>query len=257
MQTPSDLSTTAHVASSAAIGAGVSIGHFSVVEDGVVLGDGCVVGHHVVIRLGSRVGPGSRIDDHAVIGKQPMRAAASATTGAKRYAGAVLGARCLVGASVVIYAGCHIGDDVLVADLATVREDVQIGTRTIIGRGVAIENRCRIGARCKFETNAYLCAFSDVADDCFIAPGVLTSNDNYLGRDSARFDHFRGITVEQGGRLGVGAVVLPGRRVHREGVGAAGALVTRDVPSRTTVAGVPARFFGDVPTTQYLDSSEK
>ncbi|MEO1570085.1 MAG: acyltransferase [Bacteroidota bacterium] len=249
----SSVSQTALIAASAQIDADVTIGHFCVIERDVVIGAGCRIGHHVVVHAGTRIGEGVRIDDHAVLGKQPMRAAASATTGGRTQPPAEIGHGCLIGTGAVLYAGCSVAERVLIADLATVREEVEIGERTIIGRGVAIENRCRIGARCKFETNAYLCAYSTVADDCFFAPGVLTSNDNYLGRDPARFDHFDGVTVERGGRLGVGAVALPGRIVRSEGVVAAAALLTGDAPHAHVVAGVPARPFREVPDTQRLD----
>jgi len=38
----------------------------------------------------------------------------------------------------------------------------------------------------------------------------LTSNDNYAGRDKERFKYFKGVTVKNGGRIGVGAVIMPG-----------------------------------------------
>ncbi|MBI3105844.1 MAG: hypothetical protein HYY95_09785 [Candidatus Rokubacteria bacterium] len=47
--------------------------------------------------------------------------------------------------------------------------------------------------------------------------------------------------IEPGAFLGAGAVVLPGLTVGRQAVVAAGAVVTRDVPARQTVMGVPAR----------------
>jgi acetyltransferase-like isoleucine patch superfamily enzyme len=140
----------------------------------------------------------------------------------------------------------------LIADLATVRENVIIGDRTIIGRGVAIENHCSIGERCKFETNAYLTAYSDVGSDVFVAPGVLTSNDNFLGRTKERFKHFRGAIVKRAARIGVGAVILPGRTIGEEAVVAAGAVLTRDADAETIFAGIPARRFRPVPKEQKL-----
>lgn len=49
------------------------------------------------------------------------------------------------------------------------------------------------------------------------------------------------VTVHDGAWLGAGAMVLPGRTVGAEAVVGAGAVVTRDVPSRVVVAGNPAR----------------
>ena len=242
------------IAPSARIGEGTTLGHFCVVGDDVVIGAGCQIGHHVVIHDGTVIGDGVRIDDHATVGKQPMRAANSAVTQGGAKPPARIGDRCLLGASVVLYAGCTLGEKVLVADLATIREDVEIGAFTIVGRGVAVENHCRVGRYCKLETNAYLTAYSVLEDRVFVAPGVLTSNDNFIGRTEERFDHFGGVTVRRGGRLGVGAVILPGKEVGPDAVVAAGAVLTRDAESRTIHAGLPARPFRDVPEDQLLEN---
>lgn len=246
----------AHVAETAQIGEGTTLGRFCVVGEHVVIGRGCQIGHHVVIHDGTVIGDHVRIDDHTTIGKQPMRAPNSAVTTDQEQPPARLGHRCLVGASVVLYAGCRLGEKVLVADLATIREDVVVGDFTIVGRGVAIENQCRVGRYCKLETNAYLTAYSTLEDRVFVAPGVLTSNDNYMGRSEERFAHFQGITVRRGGRLGVGSVVLPGKEVAPDGVVAAGALLTRDAEAGVIHAGVPARPFRDVPDDQLLDRQD-
>jgi len=50
------------------------------------------------------------------------------------------------------------------------------------------------------------------------------------------------IVVEDDVWLGAGAIVVAGVTVGRGSVVAAGAVVTRDVPPRSVVAGVPARL---------------
>ena len=241
------------IATTARLGTGTTVGHYCVIGDDVRIGADCRIGHHVVIHDGTVIGDGVRIDDHTTIGKQPMRAANSAVTRADAVPPAALGDGCLIGAGVVLYAGCTLGERVLVADLATVREDVTVGAFTILGRGVAVENRCRIGRYCKLETNVYLTAYSTVEDRAFLAPGVLTSNDNYVGRTEERFKHFKGVTVRRGGRLGVGAVILPGREVGPDALVAAGAVLTHDADAEHIVAGLPARPFRPVPDEQKLD----
>jgi serine O-acetyltransferase len=246
------IAPTAQIDSSARIAPDAAVGHFTVIGAGVELGAGCRVGNHVVIHADSVVGHQVRIDDHAVLGKLPMRAARSTMTTDGPLAPARVDDDCIIGTGAILYRGCAIGRRVLVADYATVRERVLVGAETIVGRGVAIESDTTVGARCKLETNAYLTAFTTVEDDVFIAPGVLTSNDNFMGRTEERKKHFAGARIRRGARLGVGAVVLPGREVPEEAVVAAGAVLTRDAEAAQVHLGVPARPVRPVSSEQLL-----
>ncbi|MCK4680838.1 N-acetyltransferase [bacterium] len=238
----------------ASVGDGTTVGRFTVIESSAVVGAGCVIGHNVVIHAGTVVGDNVRIDDGAVLGKLPMKAANSATTGDEGLLPASIGDGCIIGTSVVIYAGCELGSRVLVADLASVREDVTVGDFTIVGRGVTVENHCTIGRYCKLESECYVTAYSSLADRVFVAPGVVTSNDNFIGRTEERFKHFKGVTVERGGRIAAGAVILPGKTVGADAVVAAGAVLTNDAPAKKIVLGSPARLKKDVPEEQLLDN---
>jgi acetyltransferase-like isoleucine patch superfamily enzyme len=157
---------------------------------------------------------------------------------------------------VVIYAGCRIDSKVMVADLASVREDVSIGEMTIIGRGVTVENKVSIGRRCKIESEAYITALSDIGDYCFVSPEVTFTNDNFLGRTKERFKYHKGVTMKRGARVGANATVMPGLTIEEDGLVGAGAVVTRDVPARKLVVGVPARVIKDVPQEQLVENQE-
>ena len=242
------------VDSSVTIGERTTIGSFCVLEKNVQIGEGCQIGHHVVIHEGTVIGNGVRIDDHTTIGKQPMRSPNSVVTSDRLQPPATIGDDTLIGASVVIYAGCTLNNKILVADLATIREEVTVGGFTIVGRGVAIENKCTIGRYCKLETNVYVTAYSTLEDRVFLAPGVLTSNDNFVGRTKERFKHFKGVTVQKGGRLGVGSVTLPGVTIAPDTLVAAGALITKNTDPDHIYAGIPARKFRPVPDEQKLNN---
>ncbi|HUT64386.1 MAG TPA: acyltransferase [Anaerolineae bacterium] len=242
----------------ASLGQDVEIGMFSVIETGVVIGDGVKIGHHVVIHEGSRIGTRVRIDDNSVIGKYPMSARRSKTTTAGRtLEPVVIGDDTIIGTGAIVYAGSLIGQGVLIADTASVREDVSIGEYTIIGRNATIENKVSIGARCKIQTDAYICAYSEIGDDCFIAPCVVTSNDNFVGRWKERTRFYKGVTIKNGGRIAVNATVLPGRIVKSDGLVAAGTVLTKDVPEGIIVYGNPSRPLRSVPENQLLKNQEE
>ncbi len=199
------------------------------------------------------VGAGVRIDDHAVLGKEPMRAANTAVTRAETLPPLTLGAGSIIGTGAVVYRGAAVGERVLIADGAAVRERVTIGDRTIVGRGATIENDSTIGGYVKIETGSYITAYSVLENRVFVAPMVATSNDRFIGRTEERFKHFKGVTIRRGGRVGVGAVLLPGITIGADGVVAAGAVVTRDVPPKKVVMGCPARVVRDVAEAELLD----
>ncbi len=122
----------------------------------------------------------------------------------------------------------------------------------VIGRGTAVDNDVTIGARVKVQSGCYLTARTTVEDDVFVAPGVTTTNDHTMGRHGP--DHeLRGAVLRRACRVGGAAVLLPGVEVGEEAFVAAGAVVIRNVPARTVVAGVPARELRVVPDDDLVE----
>ncbi|QTA38626.1 N-acetyltransferase [Thermosipho ferrireducens] len=241
-----------YISKNATIGKNVKFGHNVIIEDNVFIGDNVVIGHNVVIREGSVIGKNCIISDNTVLGKEPFKALTSATTEKRELEPLKIGNYVTIGANCVIYKGAVLSDYVFVGDLASIREDVVIGEKTIIGRGVTVENKTNIGKYVKIETEAYITAISTIEDYCFIAPEVTFTNDNYLGRTEERKKYFGGPVVKKGARIGANATILPGIIIEEDALVAAGAVVTKNVPAKKIVAGVPARVLKDVPEEQLL-----
>jgi acetyltransferase-like isoleucine patch superfamily enzyme len=125
----------------------------------------------------------------------------------------------------------------------------------VLGRGSLIENDTTVGARTKIQADAYVTAYSTVEEDVFIAPCVVTTNDDYMGRTEKRLDAMRGPTIRRGARVGGGAVLCPGVEIGEEAFVGAGAVVTKDVPPRALVVGNPARVLRDVPEDELLENA--
>ena len=123
----------------------------------------------------------------------------------------------------------------------------------IVGRGVAVENNTSVGDGTKIQTGAYITAYVTIEEHCFIAPCVVTTNDNYMGRTAERFKHRRGATIRRGARVGANTTLLPGVEIGAEAFVAAGSIVTRDVPPATLVMGAPARVVRPVPPHEFVE----
>ena len=221
------------------------------IGDDVHLGDGVLFGPNVVVEEGTRIGEASVVEMNAVLGKVPRLA----RTSSARYENLPplrMGVRVTVCANAVVYAGSVLADEAIVGDQAQVRERTVVGPQTVIGRGSAIDNDVMIGARVKIQTNVYVTAFSVIEDDVFVGPGASTTNDDTMSRHDGSYA-LRGATLRRACRIGGSAVIVPGVEVGEEAFVAAGAVVTKDVPARAFMVGVPARQVREVRDDELLE----
>lgn len=243
---------TCFIDPAALIGEGCELGHGVVIEAGAVIGNGCTIGHHAVIHAGVQLGTDCRVEDLAVLGRQPRPAPTSTVKVPSNLPPLIIGAGTTVGTSAVVYTGSTVGERCLIGDAAFVREQVQIGDRVIVGAHVTIENEVRIGHGVKMQTGAYITAWTVIEDDCFIAPCVVTTNDNYMGRTERRFAERGGALIRRGARVGANVTLLPNIEVGAEAFVAAGSVVSRPVEPATLVMGSPAKRRRAVPADELL-----
>jgi acetyltransferase-like isoleucine patch superfamily enzyme len=204
-----------------------------------------------IVYPGTVLGEGCKILDYAVVGKPPTLSPRS-TASREELPPLELGAGTIVSTGAVVFAGTTVGERVIVGDQSCVRERCTIGADVVIGRGSLVENDTSVGARTKIQANAYVTAYSLLEEDVFIAPCVVTTNDNFMGRTEERLELMKGPTIRRGARVGGGCVLLPGIEVGEEAFVGAGAVVIRDVPPRALVVGNPARQIREVPDEELL-----
>jgi acetyltransferase-like isoleucine patch superfamily enzyme len=199
------------------------------------------------------LGEGVRVLEYAVVGKQPTLSARS-TAKREQLPPAELGAGTVVSTGAIVFAGARLGERVIVGDQACIRERVTIGDDVVVGRGSLVENDTTIGALTKIQADAYVTAYTTIEENVFIAPCVVTTNDNFMGRTEQRRGLTKGPTIRRGARVGGGAVLCPGVEIGEEAFVGAGAVVVHDVPARTVVVGNPARPIRGVPDEELLGS---
>jgi acetyltransferase-like isoleucine patch superfamily enzyme len=229
----------------------VHLGPCCVVAEGARIGPGSRLGAHVVVHPGTSVGAGCEIQDGVVLGKPPKLARHSTAAGAPVEPLTIEdGAVICCGA--IVFAGARVAAGAIVGDQAYVRERTVIGPGSVIGRGSAVDNDVEVHARVRVQTDVYLTAYSVIEDDVFVGPGVLTTNDSTMARHDEDYPVV-GVTLRRACRVGGAVVITPGVEIGEEAFVAAGAVVTKDVPARGVVMGVPGRVVREVPEPDLLE----
>jgi UDP-2-acetamido-3-amino-2,3-dideoxy-glucuronate N-acetyltransferase len=123
-----------------------------------------------------------------------------------------------------------------------------IGEGTKIATFVEIQKNASVGARCKISSHTFVCEGVTIEDECFIGHHVCFTNDRFprATADSGELQtdadwQVIPTRVCRGASIGSGAVILCGITIGERALIGAGAVVTKDVPARSVVAGVPAR----------------
>lgn len=123
-----------------------------------------------------------------------------------------------------------------------------IGDDTRIGAFVEIQKNVTVGRRCKIQSHTFICEGVTIEDEVMIAHGVMFINDrdpwavNPEGTIKTE-DDWECIPTRICRRASIGsnATILCGLTIGEGALVGAGAVVTRDVPPDTVVAGNPAR----------------
>jgi len=231
------------------IGQSARILEYAVVREGAVIGNDVVIHPFVVVEPGVVLGDGVEVFPGAYIGKEPKGAGALARLPVFERR-AVIGANTSIGPHALIYYDVEIGENTLIGDGASIREQCRIGAMVIVGRHVTINYNVKVGSGTKIMDHSWLAGNMVVEDEVFISGGVLTANDNDLGRLEYKAERVQGPTIRKRAAIGVGASLLPAAVIGEGAVVGAGALVTRDVAPYTLVMGVPAKHVRDLEKTK-------
>jgi acetyltransferase-like isoleucine patch superfamily enzyme len=136
----------------------------------------------------------------------------------------------------------EIGEDTLIGQLVTMTAGIRPGQDLWGLTLLAIGDRCVIGR------GSHIVAHQSITieDDVWTGPYVYITDQNHGYEDpdvpiGKQLPVNRPVSIGAGSWLGAGAIILPGARVGRNVVVAAGSVVRGEVPDRCVVAGVPAK----------------
>jgi acetyltransferase-like isoleucine patch superfamily enzyme len=140
-----------------------------------------------------------------------------------------------------------LGKDVKIFDFVNLY-GCSIDDNTKIGTFVEIQKNATVGKNCKISSHTFICEGVHISDNVFVGHNVTFINDKNpraTTADGAMQSEADWRVVEtyvnKGASIGSSATILCGVTIGENAIVGAGAVVTKDVPANTIVAGVPAK----------------
>jgi len=138
-----------------------------------------------------------------------------------------------VGDGTRVWAFAHVLPGAIIGRNCNLCDHTFVDTGAVVGNSVTVKNGIAIWDKVVIE------------DNVFLGPNVAFTND-MRPRAALKKDpsEFLATLVERGATVGANATIICGVRIGRSAFVAAGATVTKDVPSHALVMGTPARRMG-------------
>jgi len=141
----------------------------------------------------------------------------------------------------------RLGKDVKIFDFVNLY-GCTIGDNSKVGTFVEIQKNASVGKDCKISSHTFICEGVHIGDDVFIGHNVTFINDKHprsVNPDGSMQTKEDWKVVEtfvrNGASVGSSATILCGVTISEGAIVGAGAVVTKDVPPNSVVAGVPAK----------------
>ncbi len=141
-----------------------------------------------------------------------------------------------------------LGKDVKIYNFANLY-GCSIDDNTKIGAFVEIQKGAFIGKNCKISSHTFICEGVHIEDNCFIGHNVTFINDKHpraTNEDGTLQNEEDWVCIptyiRKGASIGSSATILCGITIGENAIVGAGAVVTKDVPANSIVAGVPAKI---------------
>jgi sugar O-acyltransferase (sialic acid O-acetyltransferase NeuD family) len=136
-----------------------------------------------------------------------------------------------------------IGDNVTRANLAEALQARHMQLVSAIHPLASLSPSAVVAEHVIIGPRATVCVHARIGPHAILSAGAIADHDNVIGKAAFLEVAVRlagQVTIEEFATIGIGACVIPGRRVGPRARVAPGAVVIRDVPPNGTVGGIPA-----------------
>jgi acetyltransferase-like isoleucine patch superfamily enzyme len=141
----------------------------------------------------------------------------------------------------IIYGDVTIGDYFLSGHYVVIRAKVQMGDYCTVLNQSTLEGLIHFGKGVRIMSHVYIPSRTWFGNDVFVGPGVTFLNDKLPGR-LREMPIPKAARIEDNVMIGGGCTILPGITIGERSFIAAGSVVTKDVPPRSLVKGVPGKI---------------
>lgn len=201
---------TAIISPNSKIGESVTIGAFCIVHDFVEISDNSTIDSYCELGIPTplaknkvlSIGKGSKIRSHS----------------------------CL-------YAGSSLGSKFVSGHYVTIRENSVIGRNVQLGSRGDIQGDCEIGSYTKMQADVQIGKESKIGRYVWMFPEVLLTNDPMPPSET-----LEGVIIEDFVVLASKVLILPGVKISKDAVVAAGSVVKSNISSGQLFSGNPAKF---------------
>lgn len=143
----------------------------------------------------------------------------------------------------VVEPGAAVGAGTRIWHHAHLRTGARVGRDCVLGKNVFIDADAVVGDGCKVQNNVSVYRGVVLADEVFVGPSVVFTNDRHPRAQSPTWQ-VHPTVVGRGASIGANATVVCGVELGPWCVVGAGAVVTRSVAAHELVYGNPARRRG-------------
>lgn len=141
--------------------------------------------------------------------------------------------------------GAVVGDNTKIWYFCHVQKGSVIGDNCSLGQNVNIANNVKIGNGVKIQNNVSVYEGVELEDYVFCGPSMVFTNDlTPRAKYPKGSANYKKTIVRKGATIGANATVVCGHELGQWCTIAAGAVVTKNVPSHALMAGVPAKQIG-------------
>lgn len=146
--------------------------------------------------------------------------------------------------SAIIDEDVFIGEGTKIWHFSHIQSHTRIGKNCILGQNVNVASKVMLGDYVKVQNNVSIYEGVEIEDYVFCGPSCVFTNDLTPRARFPKNHKYLKTVIRHDATLGANCTIVCGNEIGAYSMIAAGAVITKNVPSYALMAGIPARQIG-------------